>query len=67
MERLEWDLILRWFVGRSIDYPVWTTRLSPRTATACWRSIWREVVNGIIKHAEVAPLLSNGQFMVDGS
>ena len=47
MERLEYDLLFRWFVGhrRSTMRPG-TTRPSRRTATGCWkatsrRSSWR--------------------------
>src|SRR6478672_1943336 len=35
VERLEFDLLFRWFVGLSIDEKVFERRPSPRTATAC--------------------------------
>ena len=38
MERLEFDLLFRWFVGLGIDDPVWITQRSRRTATVCWRA-----------------------------
>jgi transposase len=38
MERLEFDLLFRWFVGLGVDDAAWTTRRFPRTASACWRT-----------------------------
>ena len=38
MERLEFDLLFRWFVGIGVDDAVWTTRRFPRIAIACWRA-----------------------------
>ena len=35
MERLDYDLLFRWFVGLGIDDPVWVRPCSARTATAC--------------------------------
>ena len=35
MERMDFDLLFRWFVGLGIDDPYGTTRFFPRTATAC--------------------------------
>ena len=37
MERLEFDLLFRWFVGLGVDDPSGITRPSRRTATGCWR------------------------------
>lgn len=50
MERLDYDLLFRWFVGLGVDDPAWTIRASRRTATAflqarsqrpSWRRSWR--------------------------
>lgn len=38
MERLEFDLLFRWFVGFGIDEAVRITRPSRRTVTGCWRA-----------------------------
>src|SRR5271170_5912910 len=40
MERIEFDLLFRWFVGIGIDDPVryGTTRLSRRIVTASWQA-----------------------------
>ena len=35
MERLEFDLPFRWFVGLSADDPAWDDRPSRRTASDC--------------------------------
>jgi transposase len=37
VERLEFDLLFRWFVGLGVDGPYGIIRPSPRTATGCWR------------------------------
>ena len=38
MERLEYDLLFRWFVGIGVDDAAWIIRCSPRTATCCWKA-----------------------------
>ena len=43
MERLEFDLLFRWFVGLGMDDPVWDATASRRTATGCWAARWRSV------------------------
>ena len=49
VERLEYDLLFRWFVGIGIDDAAGIIRCSPRTATGClmgisqrssWRRFW---------------------------
>ena len=35
-EQLDYNLLFRWFIGLSMDDPVWITRLFPRTGTAYW-------------------------------
>ena len=41
MERLEYDLLFRWFVGIGVDDAAWTIRCFRRTATGCWKGISR--------------------------
>ena len=41
MEQLDYNLLFRWFVGLSIDAPVWTRRCIRRTATGRSRARWR--------------------------
>lgn len=38
MERLEYDLLFRWFVGIGVDDAVWGHSCSRRTATGCWKA-----------------------------
>jgi transposase len=38
MERLEFDLLFRWFVGIGVTTRRGITRRSPRTASVCWRA-----------------------------
>src|ERR1700675_1199618 len=40
MDRLEFDLLFRWFVGLGIDDPVWDHRCSRRIGTGCWGGGW---------------------------
>lgn len=41
MERLEFDLLFRWFVGLGMDDPVWDHSTFSRTATVSWRALSR--------------------------
>jgi len=43
MERLEFGLLYRWFVGLGVEIRCGTIQPSPRTATGCWRGGRREV------------------------
>ena len=38
MEQLNYNLLFRWFVGLSVDDPVWCRRCSARTVTGCWKA-----------------------------
>jgi transposase len=40
-ERIDHDLLFRWFVGLGIEDPVWDATTLPRTATGCWRAMWQ--------------------------
>ncbi len=37
MERLEYDLLFRWFVGLGIDDPAWDHSTFSKNRTGCWR------------------------------
>ena len=41
IERMEFDLLFRWFVGLGANEPVWTPRPSRRTASGCWKATCR--------------------------
>jgi transposase len=47
MERMEFDLLFRWFVGLGVDEPAWIIRASRRIGIGCWKarsrpSSWRQ-------------------------
>jgi transposase len=68
MERLDYDLMFRWFVGLGIDDPVWDhSTFSKNRDRLLEADIARKFLKGIIGHPEVAPLLSDEHFTVDGT
>ena len=68
MERLEFDLLFRWFVGLGIDDPVWDAssfsknrdRLMDADAAA-------EFLSGVVHHPQVRRQMSREHFPVDGT
>jgi len=68
MEQMEYNLLFRWFVGLGIDDPVWVptvfTKNRDRLLTT---EMSRKVMAAILAHREVAPLLSDEHFSVDGT
>jgi len=68
MEQLQYNLLFRWFVGLCIDEPVWVptvfTKNRDRLLTT---EIARKLMAAILAHVEVAPLLSDDHFSVDGT
>ena len=68
MEQLHYNLMFRWFVGLGIDDPVWVptvfTKNRDRLLTT---EMSRKVMAAILAHREVAPLLSDDHFSVDGT
>jgi len=68
MEQTQYNLLFRWFVGLGIDDPVWVptvfTRNRDRLLTT---DMSRKVMAAILAHREVAPLLSDEHFSVDGT
>lgn len=68
MEQMQYNLLFRWFVGLGIDDPVWVptvfTKNRDRLLTT---EMSRKVMAAILAHSEVAPLLSNDHFSVDGT
>ena len=37
MEEIDYSMLFRWFVGMSLDEPVWDVRCLRRTETDCWK------------------------------
>ncbi len=68
MEQMDYNLMFRWFVGLGIDDPVWVptvfTKNRDRLLTT---DMSRKVMAAILAHPEVAPLLSDEHFSVDGT
>lgn len=68
MEQMDYNLMFRWFVGLGIDDPVWVptvfTKNRDRLLTT---EMSRKVMEAILAHREVAPLLSDEHFSVDGT
>ncbi len=68
MEQLEYNLLFRWFVGLSIDESVWVptvfTKNRDRLLTT---EMSQKLMAAILAHADVAPLLSDDHFSVDGT
>lgn len=68
MERMDYKLMFRWFVGLGIDDAVWVptvfTKNRDRLLTT---AMARKVMAAILAHREVAPLLSDEHFSVDGT
>lgn len=68
MEQLEYNLLFRWFVGLSIDEPMWVptvfTKNRDRLLTT---DMSKKLLAAILAHEKVAPLLSDDHFSVDGT
>ena len=68
MEQMDYNLMFRWFVGLGIDDPVWVptvfTKNRDRLLTT---EMSRKVMAAILAHREIAPLLSDEHFSVDGT
>ena len=65
---MQYNLLFRWFVSLGIDDPVWVptvfTKNRDRLLTT---EMSRKVMAAILAHREVAPLLSDDHFSVDGT
>ena len=65
---MQYNLLFRWFVGLGIDDAVWVptvfTKNRDRLLTT---EMSRKVMAAILAHREVAPLLSDDHFSVDGT
>jgi transposase len=68
MEQMQYNLLFRWFVGLGVDDPVWVptvfTKNRDRLLTT---EMSRKVMAAVLAHREVAPLLSDDHFSVDGT
>lgn len=68
MERLEFDLLFRWFVGLGVDDPVWdTTVFSKNRDRLLAGEVAQRFLAELLALPEVARLLSSEHFSVDGT
>jgi transposase len=68
MEQLDYNLLFRWFVGLGIDDPVWDhSTYSKNRDRLLEADVARKVLKAILAHPNVAPLLSDEHFSVDGT
>lgn len=68
MEQMQYNLMFRWFVGLGIDDPVWVATVFTKNRDRLLTTdMSRKVLAAILAHREVAPLLSDEHFSVDGT
>lgn len=68
IEQLEYNLLFRWFVGLSVDEPVWDhSTFSKNRDRLLQADIARELFEAIVEQARSAGLLSDEHFSVDGT
>ncbi|OWJ70445.1 hypothetical protein CDV53_20695 [Haematobacter missouriensis] len=67
MERMQYNLLFRWFVGLGID-PVWVLTVFTKNRDRLLNiEMSRKVMAAILAHCEVKPPLSDDHFSVDGT
>jgi transposase len=68
VEQLEYNLLFRWFVGLSVDEPVWDhSTFSKNRDRLFGADIARDLFESIIAQARATDLLSDEHFSVDGT
>lgn len=68
MEQLNFNLLYRWFVGLSVDDPVWDASTFCKNRDRLLEAeIATKFLAGIIEHPRVSRLLSRDHFSVDGT
>jgi transposase len=68
MERLEFDLLFRWFVGLGIDDPVWDhSTFSKNRDRLLEGEVAAKFLSAILAQPQVKRLLSSDHFSVDGT
>lgn len=68
MERLEFDLLFRWFVGLGIDDPVWdATSFTKNRERVLGEAIAQAFLTALLADPKVQRLLSHEHFTVDGT
>lgn len=68
MERLEFDLLFRWFVGIGVDTPAWDhSTFSKNRDRLLDSDIAAKLLAAVLAHPKVKRLLSSDHFSVDGT
>ncbi len=68
MQQLDYNLLFRWFVGLSMDAPVWdATTFSKNRDRLLDAEITRKLLAAVLAQPRVAALMSDEHFSVDGS
>jgi transposase len=68
MERLEFDLLFRWFVGLGVDDPVWDhSTFSKNRDRLLEGEIAAKLLSAVLAQPKVKRLLSSDHFSVDGT
>ena len=68
MERLEYDLLFRWFVGLGVDDPVWDhSTFSKNRERLLAGDIAAKFLAAVLSQSQVKRLLSSEHFTVDGT
>jgi len=68
VEQLEYNLLFRWFVGLSVDEPVWDhSTFSKNRDRLFGADIARDLFDSIVAQAQITGLLSDEHFSVDGT
>jgi transposase len=68
MERLEFDLLFRWFVGLGVDDPVWdATSFTKNRDRVLSEEIAQAFLSALLENPKVKRLLSHEHFTVDGT
>ena len=68
MEQLDYNLLFRWFVGLSMDAPVWDpTTFSKNRERLLDGDVAQRLLAAVVAQPRVAALMSNEHFSVDGT
>lgn len=68
MEQLDYNLLFRWFVGLSMDHPVWdASTFSKNRDRLLDGDVATKLLSAVVEQARRRNLLSNEHFSVDGT
>lgn len=68
MEQLDYNLLFRWFVGLSMDAPVWDATVFTKNRERLLKGdVAAKFMNAVLGQERVKALLSNDHFSVDGT